>query len=103
MFSVTRALWCMNGQRPAAGSHLRQNRSMAGDPTAYLRGLPPAPAEEIVRQQLGDDEAKADGAGRAEVAIQQPGRMAAGSHGPVVNSWVSASSGSIPHLAAVER
>ena len=32
-----------------------------------------------------------------------PGRIAAGSQGPVVNSWVSASNASMPHLAAVER
>ena len=33
----------------------------------------------------------------------QPGRMAAGSQGPVVNSWVSASRALMPHLAAVDR
>ena len=37
-----------------------------------------------------------------EVAIQ-PGRTAAGSQGPLVNNWVSASSASMPHLAAVDR
>ena len=36
------------------------------------------------------------------VAIQ-PGRTAAGSQGPLVNNWVSASSASMPHLAAVDR
>ena len=37
-----------------------------------------------------------------QVAIQ-PGRTAAGSQGPLVNNWVSASSASMPHLAAVDR
>jgi len=37
-----------------------------------------------------------------DVAIQ-PGRMASGSHGPSVNSWVRASRASMPHLAAVDR
>ena len=36
------------------------------------------------------------------VAIQ-PGRMAGGSQGPVVKSWVSASRASMPHLVAVDR
>ena len=36
------------------------------------------------------------------VAIQ-PGRTAAGSQGPVVKSWVSASRASMPHLVAVDR
>src|ERR1019366_4883545 len=40
--------------------------------------------------------------GAAPVTIQ-PGRIAAGSQGPVVNSWVRASSWSMPHLAAVDR
>ena len=35
------------------------------------------------------------------VAIQ-PGRTAAGSQGPVVKSWVSASRASMPHLVAVD-
>ena len=39
---------------------------------------------------------------RAIVAIQ-PGLMAAGSQGPVVNSWCRASSWSMPHFAAVDR
>ena len=37
-----------------------------------------------------------------EVAIH-PGRTAAGSQGPVVKSWVSASRASMPHLVAVDR
>jgi hypothetical protein len=41
-------------------------------------------------------------ASRARVAIQ-PGRMAVGSQGPSVKSWVSVSSASMPHLAAVDR
>jgi hypothetical protein len=36
------------------------------------------------------------------VAIH-PGRTAAGSQGPVVKSWVSASRASMPHLVAVDR
>ena len=39
---------------------------------------------------------------KIDVAIQ-PGRTAAGSQGPLVNNWVSASSASMPHLAAVDR
>jgi AbiV len=40
--------------------------------------------------------------GQENVAIH-PGRTAAGSQGPVVKSWVSASRASMPHLVAVDR
>ena len=42
------------------------------------------------------------GVARDHVAIQ-PGRMATGSQGPSVNSWVSASRALMPHLVAVDR
>jgi hypothetical protein len=89
----------------------RQNKSQDGKGLVrlVLEVMVPvrfgSPAEfEAVRTRVNERlllsgfEVRDDG----KVAIQ-PGRMAAGSQGPVVKSWVSASRASMPHLAEVDR